>query len=168
MKVPGSIAADACLIVVTSCGVCVTMEHDKQHLPRHTNQTTPIEDGTNMCWASGPAGKSDGCHDPREKGTDIWIGVEHSWPREDSGCSVRRQYTENSARSPTQKETGCSNSTLQWQILLLMCNSNTSQEDSDNDTRSADGTNMCKTSGPASVSDGVMSTRKRHGNLERW
>ena len=67
MKVPGSIAAGACLIVVTSCGVCVTMEeHDKQHLPRHTNQTTHIEDGTNMCLASGHAGKSDGVMTPRK------------------------------------------------------------------------------------------------------
>ena len=48
MKVLGSIAAGACLIVVTSCGVCVTTDNDKEHLPRHTNQTTLIEDVTNM------------------------------------------------------------------------------------------------------------------------
>ena len=52
-------------------------------------------------------------------------------------------------------------------IRHLWLNSNTSQGGNDNDTLIEEGTNMSWTSGPASVSDGVMSPRKRHGNLER-
>ena len=51
---------------LSDCCVCGTKEHDKQHLRRHANQTTLIDDGPNMCWASGCAGKSDGVTTPRK------------------------------------------------------------------------------------------------------
>ena len=46
------------------------------------------------------------------------------------------------------------------ELRHLWLNSNTSQEDNDSDTLIEDRTNTCWTSGPASVSDEVMSPRK--------
>ena len=51
--------------------------------------TTPIEDGSNMCQASGRAGMSDGVMTPRKN-----IGNLGSWLRRTSGYTVRRQYVE--------------------------------------------------------------------------
>ena len=39
--------------------------------------------------------------------------------------------------------------------------------DNDNDTLIEDGSNMCMTSGPDGMSDGVMTPRKSIGNLDR-
>ena len=43
----------ACIIVVLSCRMTMTL-------------TTLFEDGSNMCWASGPLGMSDGVMNPRK------------------------------------------------------------------------------------------------------
>ena len=40
-----------------------------------------IEDGSNMCWTSGPAGMSDGVM-TLEKASEICLGVERYWLRE--------------------------------------------------------------------------------------
>ena len=66
--------------------------------------TTLIEDGANMCWASGPAGMSDGVMTPR-KASETWIGVERSWLREGSGNAERRQYVEICAQVTSEKKT---------------------------------------------------------------
>ena len=61
------------------------------------------EDVPNMCWASGPAGMSDGVMTPR---TNIGISVERCWLKEVSGSTVRRQHTEICARVTNWKQTG--------------------------------------------------------------
>ena len=93
-KIAGGLEASEALHTTTS-GLEVTM-----------TMTTLMEDVSNMCWASGTASKSDGVM-TLENTADIWIGVERCWPKQVSGCSVRRQHTKNSAWSPTQEETEC-------------------------------------------------------------
>ena len=44
--------------------------------------TKLIEDGSNMCWAYGPAGMSDGVMTPRKKTLGVWLSVERGWLRE--------------------------------------------------------------------------------------
>ena len=69
-KNAGALEASEALHTTTS-GFEVTM-----------TMTTLMEDVSNMCWASGSAGKSDGVMTPRKKNTpDIWIGVERCWPK---------------------------------------------------------------------------------------
>ena len=73
--------------------------------PAAMTMTTLIEDGSNMCWASGPAGMGDGVMTPR-KASETWIGVERSWLREGSGNAERRQYVEICAHVTSEKS-GC-------------------------------------------------------------
>ena len=46
---------------------------------RSHDMTTLIEDDSNVCWASGPAGMSDGVMTTRKKTSEIWLNFEHYW-----------------------------------------------------------------------------------------
>ena len=66
-KIAGGLEASEALHTTTS-GFEVTI-----------TMTTLMEDVSNMCWACGSAGRSDGVMTFR-KTSDIWIGVERCWP----------------------------------------------------------------------------------------
>ena len=64
-----------------------------------------IEDGSNTCWASGPAGMIDGVM-TLEKATESCICVERHWLKDVSRNTVRRQHVEICAKS-LRKSGGC-------------------------------------------------------------
>ena len=57
-----------------------------------SDNDTLIEDGSGMCWTSGPPGMSD--HGPSKKSSEIWICVARCRLRKVSGNTVRRQRVE--------------------------------------------------------------------------
>ena len=69
--------------------------------------TTLIEDGPNMCWASGHAGMSDGVMTFR-KTSEICLSVERSWLREISGKHCEMTVCRDQCKShKLRKRVGC-------------------------------------------------------------